>query len=123
MFSGTAAISSLPVCVCATVTPSLFDTATETASTPEYQIHSDIPGYSVLVLDTDINLSSLSIVALIIESLRWTVVIPVPVIMELDGLGSNATQLGEAAQETVAYITSHIRSHASKCRRPSVSWD
>jgi len=71
-----------------------------------------VPGYSVLVLDTNILLSSLSVVASIIESLRWTVVIPVPVIMELDGLGSNISQLGEAAQEAVAYITSHVRSHA-----------
>ncbi|KAF8448043.1 hypothetical protein L210DRAFT_3441767 [Boletus edulis BED1] len=71
-----------------------------------------VPGYSILVLDTNIILSSLSIVASIIESLRWTVVIPVPVIMELDGLSSNTSQLGETAQEAIAYITSHIRSHA-----------
>jgi protein SMG6 len=80
-----------------------------TASTPMLNV---VPGYSVLVLDTNILLSSLSVVASIIESLRWTVVIPVPVIMELDGLGSNISQLGEAAQEAVAYITSHVRSHA-----------
>ena len=79
------------------------------ASTPMLNV---VPGYSVLVLDTNILLSSLSVVVSIIESLRWTVVIPVPVIMELDGLGSNISQLGEAAQEAVAYITSHIRSHA-----------
>ncbi|KAG6372133.1 hypothetical protein JVT61DRAFT_7917 [Boletus reticuloceps] len=71
-----------------------------------------VPGYSILVLDTNIILSSLSIVASIVESLRWTVVIPVPVIMELDGLCSNTSQLGEAAQEAIAYITSHVRSHA-----------
>ena len=75
-----------------------------------------VPGYSVLVLDTNILLSSLTIIASIVESLRWTVVIPVPVIMELDGLGSNTSQLGEAAQEAVAYITSHIRSHATSLK-------
>ncbi|KAG9318400.1 hypothetical protein JVU11DRAFT_491 [Chiua virens] len=79
------------------------------ASAPTLNI---VPGYSVLVLDTNILLSSLSVVASIVESLRWTVVIPVPVIMELDGLCSNPSQLGETAQETIAYITSHIRSHA-----------
>ncbi|KAG6379382.1 hypothetical protein JVT61DRAFT_11847 [Boletus reticuloceps] len=67
-----------------------------------------VPGYSILVLDTNIILSPLSIVASIVESLRWTVVIPVPVIMELDGLCSNTSQLGEAAQEAIAYITSHV---------------
>ncbi|KAF8559498.1 hypothetical protein OG21DRAFT_1594361 [Imleria badia] len=75
-----------------------------------------VSGYSVLVLDTNILLSSMSLIASIVESLRWTVVIPVPVIMELDGLSSNASQLGEAAQEAVAYITSHIRSHATSLK-------
>lgn len=51
-------------------------------------------------------------VSSLIESLQWTVVIPLPVIMELDGLSSNASQLGEAAQTAMAYISSHIRSHA-----------
>ncbi|KIJ69496.1 hypothetical protein HYDPIDRAFT_79483 [Hydnomerulius pinastri MD-312] len=75
-----------------------------------------VPGFTILVLDTNIILSSLSIIASIIESLRWTVVIPVPVIMELDGLSSNPSQLGEAAQEAVSYITSHIRSHATSLK-------
>lgn len=33
----------------------------------------------------------------VIETLRRTVVVPLPVIMELDGLSSNVSQLGEAA--------------------------
>ena len=71
-----------------------------------------VPGYSVLVLDTNILLSSLSIISSLIETLRWTVVVPLPVIMELDGIRSNASQLGEAAQAAMDYITSHIRSHS-----------
>ncbi|KAH7889781.1 hypothetical protein F5I97DRAFT_588082 [Phlebopus sp. FC_14] len=80
-----------------------------TASTPMLNI---VPGYTVLVLDTNILLSSLSIIASLVESLRWTIVLPVPVIMELDGLSSNDSQLGSAAQEALAWITSHLRSHA-----------
>jgi len=75
-----------------------------------------VPGYTVLVLDTNIILSSLSIIASIVESFRWTVVIPVPVIMELDGLSSNTSQLGKAAQEAISYITSHVRSHATSLK-------
>ena len=71
-----------------------------------------MPGYTSLVVDTNILLSSLSMVSSLIESLRWTVVIPLPVIMELDGLSSNTSQLGEAAQTAMSYISSHIRSHA-----------
>lgn len=70
-----------------------------------------IPGYTVLVLDTNILLSSLSIIASIVESLRWTVVIPVPVVMELDGLSANTSQLGAAAREALSYVTSHVRSY------------
>ncbi|KAF8132829.1 hypothetical protein EV363DRAFT_1397750 [Boletus edulis] len=82
-----------------------------TRSTPILNV---VPGYSVLLL-TNIILSSLFIVALIIESLRWTAIIPVPT-------GPDTTQLGEAAQEAVAYITSHIRPHATATiSRPSVS--
>ncbi|KAJ8594980.1 hypothetical protein M405DRAFT_417510 [Rhizopogon salebrosus TDB-379] len=44
-----------------------------------------ISEHRVLVLDSNVILSSLSAVASI-KSLRWTVVIPVPVIMELDSL-------------------------------------
>ena len=71
-----------------------------------------IPGYTVLVVDTNILLSSLSMVSSLIESLRWTIIIPLPVIMELDGLSANTSQLGEAADTAMTYISSHIRSHA-----------
>jgi len=75
-----------------------------------------IPGYTMLVIDTNILLSSLSSLASIIENGQWTIVVPVPVIMELDGLSSNTTQLGEAARAAMAYISSHIRSHSSSLK-------
>lgn len=36
--------------------------------------------------------------------------------MELDGLSSNPSKLGEVAQEAVAYITSHVRSHSTSLK-------
>ncbi|TFY54054.1 hypothetical protein EVJ58_g9086 [Rhodofomes roseus] len=66
-----------------------------------------VPGYTILVIDTNILLSSLPVVSTLVESLQWTVVIPLLVVMELDGLASNATALGEAAPAALAYITSH----------------
>lgn len=49
----------------------------------------------------------------LIESMKWTVVVPLPVIMELDGLASNINpQLAEAASSAITYITTHIRSHS-----------
>ncbi|KAF7777504.1 hypothetical protein Agabi119p4_3576 [Agaricus bisporus var. burnettii] len=69
-------------------------------------------GYSVLVIDTNILLSFLPTVASLVESLVWTIVIPLPVVMELDGLVNNPSELGQAAQSAMKYITSHLRSHS-----------
>ncbi|KAF9036720.1 hypothetical protein BJ165DRAFT_602423 [Panaeolus papilionaceus] len=71
-----------------------------------------VPGYTVLVIDTNILLSGLSYFSSFVESSRWTVVVPLPVIMELEGLSKGPTDLGEAAKAAMAYISSHIRSHA-----------
>ena len=66
----------------------------------------------MLVVDTHILLSSLSEFSSLVESGRWTVVVPLPVIMELDSQSSNVSQLGDAATAALCYITSHIKSHA-----------
>ena len=71
-----------------------------------------VPGYTVLVIDTDILLSSLSIFSSLVDSLRWTIIVPLAVVTELDGIASNASQLGEAAKSAISYITSHLRSHS-----------
>ncbi|KAK1222785.1 hypothetical protein PQX77_014353 [Marasmius sp. AFHP31] len=75
------------------------------------------PGYTVLVVDTNILLSSLSMFSSLVESLRWTILVPLPVIMELDGLKANSSsQLSEAADNALNYITSHIRSHSTSLK-------
>jgi protein SMG6 len=71
-----------------------------------------VPGYTILVLDTNILLSSLAMVTNLVESLCWTVVVPLPAIMELDGLASNQTPLGEAAKAAIAFVVGHVRSHS-----------
>lgn len=71
-----------------------------------------VPGHTTLVIDTNILLSSLSMFSSLVESLKWTIIIPLPVIMELDGLSSNISPLGEAASAASEYINSHLRSHS-----------
>lgn len=66
----------------------------------------------MLVVDTNILLSSLAEISALVESNRWTVVVPLPVIMELDGQSSNMSALGEAATAALNYVTTHIRSHS-----------
>ncbi|KZP22314.1 hypothetical protein FIBSPDRAFT_1018005 [Athelia psychrophila] len=75
-----------------------------------------VPGYSVLVVDTNILLSSLSMLASVIESLRWTVIVPLPVIMELDGISANTSQPGETTKPAMSYLTSHVRSHSTSLK-------
>jgi protein SMG6 len=71
-----------------------------------------IPGYTMLVVDTNILLSSLSLLAAVIEKVLWTIVI---VIMELHGLSSNTSQLGEAGRAAMAYV-SDIRSDSASLK-------
>jgi protein SMG6 len=67
-----------------------------------------VSGYTILVLDTNILLSSLSMVTSLVESLRWTVVVPLPAIMELDGLAMNVNALGDAAKAAIAFMASLV---------------
>ncbi|KAM0748417.1 hypothetical protein T439DRAFT_316305 [Meredithblackwellia eburnea MCA 4105] len=67
------------------------------------------PGYTVLVFDTNILLASLSLLVDVVEKESWTVVVPLAVITELDGLKKNATALGAAAHEAVTYLEGAIR--------------
>jgi hypothetical protein len=97
---------------------------------------SAVSGYTVLVLDTNVLLSSLELVAALIESARWTVVVPLPgmcselnveytgrlmfrvlpvllvVITELDGLTRQPTALGPAAAAAVRYLEQNVKSHS-----------
>ena len=75
-----------------------------------------MPGYTVLVVDTNILLSSLAEFAALVECGRWTVVVPLPVIMELDSQSSNMTPLGEAAKAALNYITANIRTHSTSLK-------
>ncbi|KAK4051322.1 hypothetical protein OIV83_002806 [Microbotryomycetes sp. JL201] len=68
-----------------------------------------VPGYTVLVFDTNVILSSLTLLQGIVESATWTVVVPLAVITELDGLKRNETNLGSAAQEAILYLETAVK--------------
>ncbi|KAM5539454.1 hypothetical protein V8D89_006906 [Ganoderma adspersum] len=76
-----------------------------------------VPGYSVLVVDMNILLSSLAKFSALVESGCWTMVVPLPVIIELDSQAKgNTTPLGQATVAALAYITAHIRSHSASLK-------
>lgn len=47
----------------------------------------------------------------LVESHRWTVVVPVPVVMELEGLSANPSQLGAAAKDALAFVGTRMKTH------------
>jgi protein SMG6 len=69
-------------------------------------------GYTILVMDTNILLSSLSLVQSLVDTLHWTVVVPLPVVMELEGLSKSAGALAEVAAQAMAYVQGALRTHA-----------
>lgn len=71
-----------------------------------------LPGYTVLVFDTNVLLSALDAVQTIVSSRQYTVVIPLPVITELDGLAKQPAPLGAAAAAAVTYLESNLRTSA-----------
>ena len=71
-----------------------------------------IPGFTVLVVDTNIIVTPGDVIAQLIESQRWTVIIPLAVITELDGLRRNDNELGKEAERAIQFLESRIRSHA-----------
>ena len=56
-------------------------------------------------------LSTLAGFRALVESHKWTIVVPLPVIMELDGMVSGGSELAGPASEAVEYIASTVRVH------------
>jgi len=71
-----------------------------------------IPGYTMLVFDTNVLLSSLSLFSKLVESGIWSIVVPLPVVTELDGLSKEPAPLGPTAKQAVQYLESRIRTHS-----------
>lgn len=74
--------------------------------------HTLVPGYTILIFDTNVLLSSLSRFSKIVEGGQWSVVIPLPVITELDGLSKSPPPLGSEAQAVISYLEARVRTHA-----------
>ncbi|KAG8969236.1 hypothetical protein FRC03_003761 [Tulasnella sp. 419] len=75
------------------------------------------PGYTILVLDTNIILSSLPIVSDLVASNRWTVVVPLAVVTELDGIQNNTSPaLAKAAQEALNYLIGAVRTQSNSLK-------
>ncbi|KAF8418948.1 hypothetical protein EV426DRAFT_299395 [Tirmania nivea] len=65
------------------------------------------PNYTILVVDTNLMLSSLDVFKLMVKTNDWTVVVPNTVMTELMGLNSSPT-VGAAASNAIAAIQTSI---------------
>ncbi|KAI7907750.1 uncharacterized protein BX663DRAFT_547430 [Cokeromyces recurvatus] len=63
-----------------------------------------IPGKTVLVLDTNCFIGHIEHVKYLLESQKWSIVIPLVVVTELDGLKTNTQKLGLVAQQGIELI-------------------
>ncbi|CAG8506364.1 8390_t:CDS:2 [Paraglomus occultum] len=62
------------------------------------------PGITCLVIDTNCFIGDLRMMKEIIQCEKWTVIVPLVVITELDGLSHNPPPLGSASAEAITYI-------------------
>jgi predicted ribonuclease YlaK len=70
------------------------------------------PGYTVLVFDTNILLTSMKLLRDLIEVEAWTIIVPLAVVTELDGLRKNPAPLGSSAEDALSYLESAIKTHS-----------
>ncbi|KAI9499424.1 PIN domain-containing protein [Zychaea mexicana] len=67
-----------------------------------------IPGRTTIILDTNCFIGHFEHVKRLIKSSKWTIVIPLVVITELDGLRSNTPPLGSIAGNALKFIESTL---------------
>ncbi|GAA5857330.1 hypothetical protein JCM9279_000299, partial [Rhodotorula babjevae] len=69
-------------------------------------------GYTVLVFDTNILLTSIDLFSELVAAECWTIIVPLAVVTELDGLRRNPTALGVAAAEVIDYLELAVRGYS-----------
>ncbi|WWC70044.1 uncharacterized protein I206_103988 [Kwoniella pini CBS 10737] len=70
-----------------------------------------VPGYTMLLFDTNVLVDSLGLFSKIVESGIWSVIVPLPVVTELDGLSKEPGTLGEKSKQSIKYLETNIKSN------------
>lgn len=63
-----------------------------------------MPGYTVLVMDTNVIVAPTHAFVRLVESSQWTIVVPLSVVTELDGLARRAGDVGDRAKRALHYM-------------------
>ncbi|KAH8917929.1 hypothetical protein BT69DRAFT_1226204 [Atractiella rhizophila] len=70
-----------------------------------------VPGYTTLVFDTNVFLGSMALFTTLLTSQMWTIVVPLAVVMELEGLKKNAPPLGTMASDSLVLLENSMKPH------------
>lgn len=71
-----------------------------------------VAGYTTLVFDTNILLESMDVFTALLISKRWTLVVPLAVVTELDGLRTKEDPLGTSATQAIKYLEDAIKTYS-----------
>ncbi|KAI9247843.1 hypothetical protein BY458DRAFT_590769 [Sporodiniella umbellata] len=71
-----------------------------------------LPDKTVLVLDTNCFIGHLDRVKKLISSEKWTIIVPLVVVTELDGLATSKQKLGSVAEKAIELIETKLTSKA-----------
>jgi hypothetical protein len=66
----------------------------------------DLTQVKTLLIDTNMFIRDLAMMQRVINSARWTIILPLAVVIELDGLQRNPPPLGSAARDAIHYLES-----------------
>lgn len=69
-----------------------------------------LAGYTVLVLDTNVMLTPISVLEQLVESQKWCTVIPLVTVTELEGLTKRPGVIGQRAQKAIDYLAANLKS-------------
>ena len=75
-----------------------------------------VPGYTTLLLDTNVMLTPTDILSKLIKTKRWMVVIPLSVITELDGLKRREGDVGKRAQDAIKFLETKVKTHSTNLK-------
>jgi rRNA-processing protein FCF1 len=67
-----------------------------------------IPGKTILVLDTNCFIGHIDYVQKLLQAKKWSIIVPLVVVTELDGLRTNPHRLGTVAQQGIELLESTL---------------
>ena len=68
-----------------------------------------LPGYTILLLDTNVMLTPVSVLEQLVESEKWTSVVPLAAVTELEGLKKRTGPIGQRADRAIEYLSSNVK--------------